>query len=155
MHFDEKFWLALSFIVFVAISYKFIKAAVANLIDKKIAELSAKVVEAETLRRDAEKLLNEISVKIAAQNAENQQLLDEARTNIKNTIENKKGLFTHELNIKYEEAVKKIEQRKSLALIDLHKNFIEIAHSITEKYLKDRSKDLQPDVEIAKKYINS
>jgi F-type H+-transporting ATPase subunit b len=155
MHFDEKFWLAITFVIFVVISYKFIKTAVTSLIDKKIAELSAKVVEAEALRKEAEKLLQEINDKISLQDTENQNLLDEARTNIKNTIENRKGLFTHELNTKYQEAIKKIEQRKDLALIDLHKNFIEIAHSIAERYLADHSKELKSDVDIAKKYINS
>ncbi len=154
MHFDEKFWLAITFIIFVSISFKYIKQYLIVYIDRKIAELSAKIVEAENLRLEAEKLLHEITIKVKSQDSENKQFLDDARNNIKNTIEEKKSLFTQEMNNKHNEAIQKIEQRKNMALMDMHKNFVELAHSIAEKYLQDHENELKSDVELAKKYMN-
>lgn len=57
--FDEKFWLAIAFLSFVAILYKLIYPKLITNIDAKSKKIADDIVEAKKLRETAQKLLDE------------------------------------------------------------------------------------------------
>jgi len=55
MHFDVHFWEGLCFVLFVLITYKPIKRALSNYLDEYARSIEQKVVEAESLHKEAKK----------------------------------------------------------------------------------------------------
>ena len=54
MYFDESAWVALGFIVFIAIIWRKAGSALANLLDNRAQKIRDELSEAENLRNEAE-----------------------------------------------------------------------------------------------------
>jgi len=57
MYFDESAWVALGFIIFIAIVWRKVGSALSDLLDNRVNKIKNELAEAETLRIEAEKEL--------------------------------------------------------------------------------------------------
>ena len=73
---DATIWVAISFILFVILTFKPIKSQISDSLDKKIIDLKIKIDEAQKLKNEAEKLYQEQqdNLKISLQKIEQLKL---------------------------------------------------------------------------------
>ena len=62
MYFDESAWVALGFIIFIAIVWRKVGYALSDLLDNRVNKIKNELAEAETLRIEAEKELKKFQV---------------------------------------------------------------------------------------------
>jgi len=53
MHFDEKFWVALSFVIFIALAFKKVSSLLVNAMDSKSKEIENQLKQASILKKEA------------------------------------------------------------------------------------------------------
>lgn len=93
--FDEKFWLAVSFIIFIIFIYKFLGNKINSILNKKSQQIANDLLKASQAKEEAEKLLHE------AQEYHQQSL---------KYAEKLKFDTSSELNIMYENATLSLQQ---------------------------------------------
>ena len=93
--FDEKFWLAVSFIVFIIFIYKFLGNKINSILNEKSQQIANDLLKASQAKEEAEKLLHE------AQEYHQQSL---------KYAEKLKFDTSSELNIMYENATLSLQQ---------------------------------------------
>ena len=62
MYFDESAWVALGFIIFIAIVWRKVGSALSDLLNNRVNKIKNELAEAETLRIEAEKELKKFQV---------------------------------------------------------------------------------------------
>ena len=62
MYFDESAWVALGFIIFIAIVWRKVGSALSDILDNRVNKIKNELAEAETLRIEAEKELKKFQV---------------------------------------------------------------------------------------------
>lgn len=154
IQFDEKFWLAFSFVVFITLIYKPVKGFILNYLDRQITELNAKIQEAAKLKKNSELLLEQSRKNITEISNEYQSRLNEARENISQLITRKERLLEQELEQKYGDAINRIERQKEQVIVALKSEFIEVSHQLIDSYLEDHPEDLPKDKHITETLIN-
>ena len=93
--FDEKFWLAVSFIIFIIFIYKFLGNKINSILNEKSQQIANDLLKASQAKEEAEKLLHE------AQEYHQQSL---------KYAEKLKFDTSSELNIMYENATLSLQQ---------------------------------------------
>ena len=69
MYFDESAWVALGFVIFIAIIWRKVGSALANLLDSRAQKIRDELSEAENLRNEAEAELRETVTLLVSTNA--------------------------------------------------------------------------------------
>jgi F-type H+-transporting ATPase subunit b len=80
--FNETFWVAIAFLLFVAFIYKIIKNLVLSGLDNKIQEIKDSLSKAEQLKEEANKLLSEIKNKEAKLADDAKKIIEYAKNKI-------------------------------------------------------------------------
>tara|TARA_B100001559_G_C15970438_1_gene380853 strand:- start:42 stop:539 length:498 start_codon:yes stop_codon:yes gene_type:complete len=141
---DATFWVAVSFIIFIAILFYFkIPQKVQNILDEIILKIQNQIEDAEKLKDEANNILSENEKKISSSKSEIKAMLDKANEDAeKNIIKTNKEL--HQLIENRKRSVEqKISQSKDQALKDIKNASIKVAISSVERLLKnslDKSK---------------
>ena len=141
---DATFWVAVSFIIFIAILFYFkIPQKVQNILDETILKIQNQIEDAEKLKDEANNILSENEKKISSSKSEIKAMLDKANEDAeKNIIKTNKEL--HQLIENRKRSVEqKISQSKDQALKDIKNASIKVAISSVERLLKnslDKSK---------------
>lgn len=129
--FDEKFWIAISFIILVGALYKKISGMITKAIDEKISSIKSQLQKATLINKEAQNIRDDYLVKKKESNAKAEQLIKNAK------------LAAHKLIFKNEEFLKDIIEKKNIstnlliaemekkALKDLH---MQVALKAVEKY---------------------
>ena len=78
--FDATFWVAISFLIFIALLiYKKVPGLINKVLDDKISEIKKKVEESEKLKNDSEKLLSTYQAKLNDSKKECDLILQNAK----------------------------------------------------------------------------
>ena len=141
---DATFWVAVSFIIFIAILFYFkIPQKVQNILDETILKIQNQIEDAEKLKDEANNILSENEKKISSSKSEIKAMLDKANEDAeKNIIKTNKELHQTIENRK-RSVEQKISQSKDQALKDIKNASIKVAISSVERLLKnslDKSK---------------
>ena len=141
---DATFWVAVSFIIFVAILFYFkIPQKVQNILDETILKIKNQIEDAEKLKDEANNILSENEKKISSSKSEIKAMLDKANEDAeKNIIKTNKELHQTIENRK-RSVEQKISQSKDQAMKDIKNASIKVAISSVERLLKnslDKSK---------------
>tara|TARA_B110000014_G_scaffold29887_1_gene18612 strand:- start:25 stop:516 length:492 start_codon:yes stop_codon:yes gene_type:complete len=144
MNFDATFWVAISFVLFVALIFYFkIPIVVNTALFKKINEIKKELDEAEKLKDDAKNLLGEYENKISKSKNEIKTIIDHAsKESEKNILETTKK-FHSAMDRKKNSMNLKIELMKGEAFKEAKDNSISIALESVEKIISssiDRKK---------------
>jgi len=144
MNFDATFWVAISFVLFVALIFYFkIPIVVNTALFKQINEIKKELDEAEKLKDDAKNLLSEYENKISKSKNEIKTIIDHAsKESEKNILETTKK-FHSAMDRKKNSMNLKIELMKGEAFKEAKDRSISIALESVEKIISssiDRKK---------------
>lgn len=154
MHFlDERFWLAVSFIIFLYLAYKPIKKALLNSLDLKITSIKEQVLESQKLNKDAVELLKKTTEQLEKLSNLRDKIIKEGiEITDKLVIEKNKEIEIF-LERKQAEAVSLIENQQSEALQILQAELSDKIIKIVTLYFQSSQNEGLKDSEIAKKLM--
>jgi len=156
MIFDEKFWLAVAFVVFILLVLKLAGKTILNLLDAKSNLVKKTIDDAKKAKEEAEKLLenakkyNKESKSyadklIAEATKEADKLAQEAKEEIESEITKKTATALKRIEVEQEIAIKEVKKRiVKTALETLSKSFkSDITDKEQEKLLTKANSDLE------------
>ena len=101
---DPQFWVAVSFILFIAAIFNPVRKILISSLDSQINEIKLKIDDAETLKKEAQKTLSELKIR----ETDVQKEIQELKLNSEKKINELKELSSKKLS-------EQIEKRKLLA----------------------------------------
>ena len=101
---DPQFWVAVSFVLFIAVIFNPVRKILISSLDAQIKEIKSKIDEAENLKNEAQKTLSELKTR----ESEVEKEIKELKINSEKKIVELKELYSKKLS-------EQIEKRKILA----------------------------------------
>ena len=155
MHFfDENFWVAISFILFVYFAYKPVKKAIINSLDAKIDDIKQKFAESEKIKTEAKLLLEEIQKEMMNFEEYKKHIVNNAKDSTEKLIEKRTKEMEIALDRKSKSANQIIENEKSKISEELKNEFIDSVINSVRNYLIESKNNSISDEEIIDKFIN-
>ncbi len=135
MFFDESAWVALGFVIFIALVWKKTGSALANLLEKRVEKIKSDLEEAEILRIEAEKELEKFkNMQNEAVNDAKRIIADahEAANRIRNaaSVKSKESIKRRE-----EQAKAKIAAAEAAVITELRSKATNIAVAASKEIL--------------------
>ena len=144
MKFDATFWVAISFIIFLAgLIYLKIPKKINDLLSKMILDIKNEIGESEKLRNESKILLDKAQDKLDKANIESKKILNQAKTDSEKLIIEMNNKFHKSAEIKKNLAQTKISQMKESAIKDIKDTSAKIAVEAVKKIIStsiDKSK---------------
>ena len=119
MFHDPKFWLAVSFLIFVAAMFKFAMPAIMEMIDNKVKKINSDIIEASEARKNAENLLAEAEKYYQESIALAKKIVNDAEVEALNLINHYQKLAEEEVQRKMDLTVKRIQQEEDKAIREI------------------------------------
>jgi|TARA_B100000242_G_C42922114_1_gene427560 F-type H+-transporting ATPase subunit b len=128
--FDATFWVAISFLIFIALLiYKKVPGLINKVLDDKISEIKKKVEESEKLKNDSEKLLSTYQAKLNDSKKECDLILQNAKRisdkdskelteKFKNNLKSRERSVEEKITNLKNEALKEIELKAAMLSAD-------------------------------------
>ena len=124
--FDEHFFVAVAFVVFVALIYKKAKIFILAAVDARILKVKSELEEATRLKNEASALLAKYEKEQSRSLEEVQSILAHARLEAERITKEARDLLEYALSKRTELAMQKIAQAESAVLADLRSNALDI-----------------------------
>ena len=144
MEFDSTFWVAISFLIFIAVLVYFkIPHKVNELLSKMIIDIKNEIDESEKLRLESKKLLDDAQNKLDTAKDESKKILDLAQKESERIIIEMNDKFHKSSEIRKNLIKNKINQMKDKAIKDIKNTSIKIAVDTVKKVIltsMDKSK---------------
>ena len=147
--FDATFWVAISFLIFIALLiYKKVPGLINKVLDDKISEIKKKVEESEKLKNDSEKLLSTYQAKLNNSKKECDLILQNAKKisdkdtkelteKFKNNLKSRERSVEEKITNLKNEALKEIELKAAMLSADAVREIMK--NEIDEKKRADIS----------------
>jgi F0F1-type ATP synthase membrane subunit b/b' len=153
--FDEHFWLAVCFIIFVYLAYRPVRNAIIKSLDSKIDIIKARVSEAELLRKEAMDILAKAENEINQLESIKNKILEEAKETVEELTARRNKEIELNLTRMKNDAECSIAAEKTKALRKMEQEFIQNSTKLALEYFSNNQKELGSDIEIAKVLLNS
>jgi len=144
MAFDATFWVAVSFIIFIAsLVYFKIPQKIIELLNKMITDIKNEISESEKLRSESKTLLDAAQKKLDTANNETKIILDQAKKDSENLVIEMNNKFHKSAELKKKSTSVKISQMKETAIKDITDASIRLAVESVRKIIStsvDKSK---------------
>ncbi len=155
MHFlDERFWLAISFCIFVYLAYRPIKRAILGAIDAKILDIKTRILEAEKINHDASLLFKEVQKQVENLSNIREQVLREGQEATDILVAEHTKNIEDFLERKKKETLCLIQTQKSKASLDIQAEFTDKILKLVAIYLTS-SKERLDDVQVARQLMDN
>lgn len=138
---DPTVWVALSFIIFVALAFKFGRASVLKSLDTRIESVRNDLATAEQLKAEAQALLAEYQRKQLDASKEAEQLIENARDNATRLQKQAEEDFTATMNRREGMMKERIERMEETAMDDIRRYAAELAISATTQIIAEKMDD--------------
>lgn len=149
MHFiDESFWLAISFIIFIYLSYRPIKRAILKSLDAKIEEVKKQVTEAEIIKQNAAALLAKVTDEISNLDQKRQQIINDSKIEAEQIASQRSAQMEITINSIKADALNLIEINKQKACDKIKKDFVVLSTKLVTEYLQESNNNNCSDVQI-------
>ncbi len=130
---DPVAWVAISFVVFVALAFKLASGKIASALDTKIAQIKADIETAQQLKQEAQALLADFQAK--QRNAEETaaRIIEEAKASarlVQESAEAELALSMERREALLSERLKRIEEK---AIIDIQNHAADLAIQATRE----------------------
>ena len=152
--FDENFWVAVSFVLFLYFAYKPIKKAIINSLDAKIDDIKQKFAESEKIKTEAKLLLEEIQKEMVNFEEYKKQIIDKAKDSTEKLIQKRTKEMEIVLDRKNKSANQIIENEKSKISEELKNEFTDAVINTVRNYLIESKNNSISDEEIIDKFLN-
>ena len=151
---DEKFWLAISFLIFIYFAYKPVKKAILASLDAKILAIKEQVLEAEKLKNDANLLFEKTSKQLGQISNLRDQMLKDGQESTNKLIDERNNEIEAFLERKKIETLSLIDNQKIQACQLVQSQFCDKIIELVTVYFQSAQKNSLLDTEIAKKLID-
>jgi len=144
MKFDATFWVAISFLIFIASLFYFkIPQKVNKLLEKLISDIQNEIDESEKLRSEAKILLENAQSQLDKASLETKKIIDSAKKDSERLVLEMNDKFHKSSEIKKKLTETKIIQMKELALKEIKDSSVKITIETVKKVIStsiDKSK---------------
>ena len=144
MIFDATFWVAISFIIFVAILFYFkIHIKIQNILDENINNIKNQIENAEKLKEEAKSVLSENEKKLSISKNEIKEMINRANEEAEKNIIKTNNDFHNFMEVKKKNTDMKIKQMREQAIRDIKNASINIGFKAVERLMSkslDKSK---------------
>ena len=124
---DPKFWLAISFLIFISLLGKYVLPIIIKIIDYKTKKIADDVASAKEMKERAEKLLLEAQKQQSEAIIYSRQLIEDAKNEAVDFIINSKKMIEKELEIKMALAEQRIRQEEENVINEIKTRIIDSA----------------------------
>ena len=136
MKFDATFWVAISFLMFIAILVYFkIPQKLNELLKKLISDIQNEIDESEKLRSEAKSLLENAQSKLDGANLETKKIIESAKKNSERLVLEMNEKFHKSAEIKKKLVETKIIQMKESAIKEIKNSSAKIAIESAKKII--------------------
>ncbi|WP_375319201.1 ATP F0F1 synthase subunit B [Candidatus Tisiphia endosymbiont of Oplodontha viridula] len=153
--FDEKFWLAICFLIFVYLVYRPIKNIILKSLDDKIIAIKNQVVEAQKLNEDMALLFEDAVKQIQQIEVLREEMLKDGRETANNLIEQQNAEIDKFLESKKLETIDLMNRQKLEASQILQSEFCDKMVELVAIYMKSTKNNGMSDSEIAKNLMGN
>jgi F-type H+-transporting ATPase subunit b len=141
MSFEAEFWVAVAFVLFLAVLVKFgVHRTVLGMLDDRGARIKAELAEARRLREEAKEVLAQYQRKRAEAEQEAQAIILNARAEAERLAAEAKGKVEEFVARRTKMAETKIAQAEAQALAEVRGTAAEAAVAAAEKILAETAK---------------
>ena len=138
MTIDASFWVAVSFLIFLAgLIYLKVPQKINAFLNSKINEIKKELNESEKLKEEAKVLLSNCETKIDKSKKETKQIIDEAKNQSEKLIIEKTNKFHQIIEERKKNAEQKIFQMKKDALKDIKNISVKISIDVVKNLIKN------------------
>jgi F-type H+-transporting ATPase subunit b len=150
---DEKFWLAICFVLFILLTYKPIKKAILGMLDGEIARIRKDLAAAEAARSEAENDFKELEQELARIRSQRNHLLSKAEKEASETIEEYKIELENTIKLRERDAATSLEQLGANAASEVRASLIQAAKELAEEYATKHRAELPSDAKLAERSL--
>lgn len=127
--FDEKFWLALAFFSFVAILIKYVFPNINKSLDLNARKIADEILQAKTMREDAQRLLEEAKVFHQHSIEQAQKILNDAVLEANKLQESAQNTLDEQIKKMSETALNRIKAEEEIAIRQIKTHIVDQAIS--------------------------
>ncbi len=154
---DPQFWVAVSFVLFIAAIFNPVRKMLISSLDAQISDIKSKIYEAENLKSEAQKTLDELKLR----ENEVEKEIDNLKIECQNKIDQLKQLSSYKLSEQIEKrrvvAQNKIEQALRDANLSVKNYITNVAIEVTTNILQEKltNKEKSDLIDVSIKDLNS
>lgn len=142
MAFDEKFWVFISFVIFVLLIIKPLTRTIVSGLDNRSQRIKDELERAVALREEAQAILADYKRKQQEALREAQRIIEQAESASQHMLEQSRIELEEALNRRVEMAMQKIAHYESLVLQEVRGNTVDLAiRAVTSILQEDLKKD--------------
>lgn len=138
---DEKFWLAISFVAFVVLIYKFVWPILSKMIGDKADQIIKDLNDAKAAKQKAEELLVKIQKQHDTSIESAKKIINDAQIEAKKFIEDSKAAVEDEIQRKLNALNDRIKGEEEKTVRDIKAKIISLAIKSAKEGLQDVDKD--------------
>ena len=142
---DAAFWVALAFVIFVALSYRKLSSLITGALDQRGDRIRQELEEAQRLREDAERVLQECLKRQMEAEAEAEKILAYAREEAGRVLQHAEEHVQTAVARREAQAVDRINQAEASALAEVRSVAADIAISASRRLFEERVGKGEPD----------
>lgn len=135
------FWVAIAFLIFVALAWKPLGKFIANALDKRSEEIANELREAVSLREEAQSLLAEYQKKQRENMEEAKRIVEQTKADAQSMAERAEQDLRDTLEKRKEMAMEKIAQAETAAIKMVQQNVVNIALSASKNMIEEAAND--------------
>ena len=144
MH-EPKFWVAVSFALFVALAFKKGKSLLLGMLDARSAKIAIELEQARALRIEAERILADYQQKQAAYLKEATTMLEKARDDAEMMRTQAERDLKEAMDARTRQAMERIEQEETKAIADVRNHVVDIALAAARAIIIEQSGTVSQD----------
>ena len=142
---DATFWVAIAFVIFAVLSFKKISGLIVSGLDQRGDKIRQELEEAQRLREDAEKVLNECQKRQIEAEAEAEKILAYAREEAGRVLRRAEEDVQNAVKRREAQAVDRIAQAEASALTEVRNVAVDIAITASRRLFEERVTRNDPD----------
>ena len=147
MHFDESFWVAVSFAIFIALVYRPIARLMGSGLDKRAEKIRQELEEAVALKEEAQALLASYQRKHRQAEKESQAIIEHAEEQAQRIVKESKIRVEGDIKKRTDMAMQKIAQAEAGVIKEIKDNAVDITVAATQMLIAEHlSKDTADDL---------
>lgn len=131
MHFDASFFVAVSFVIFLALVFKPLKKALLGALDERSAKIAKDLEDAKRLREEAQKLLADYRLKHKNAMKEAEDMVAQAKADAERGAKAAAQELEDSLKRRTERAMAKIAKAEAQAVQEVREVAVEVAVAAT------------------------
>jgi F-type H+-transporting ATPase subunit b len=135
MHFDQTFWVGLSFIAFAVLAWKPVAKFLVSSLDNRSIRVQTELAEAQRLKEEAQSLLASYQQKQSEMRQEAVEIMNHATEEAKRIVSEAETNLEVSLNKRIELSMQKIASYESSVIRDIHNRLIDTTIHTVEQLL--------------------